>query len=425
MSLSSVKIGEEVWLTCLSHALTTETEEVMGLLLGDIELSSKGATALIWGASPQMRCERKKDRVEVNPELLAAASAQAEKMTATIKRTTRVIGWYHSHPHITVLPSHVDVRTQAMFQLLDTGFVGLIFSCFSEDAQKVGKIQVTAFQSEGGQQHALPLSTIAPVIDLDSSFSSSDNAFASHSASVEGMEQDTGDSRASKNNKAWKRSMDFYSHPDTNHSTNYQPRENPLILYNPDNTQEASVDPYDSDMTPSLQEALHRSTMDISGAEYRGKEVPLFVLPTRYLLKLDTTMTSYCDMQRVLFEEEQSAYNQAMQQNICDGKIHPHTSIHHTSTYNSSLCKLMEYCLSPAVTTLQDRLKENELRLSMLQEEAKQLEADTQSMRNDSPRRLMNHGAGGNSSPMAQSRHPFSNQGSPRSPRGGSRRRAC
>jgi hypothetical protein len=40
--------------------------------------SRGGSTALIWGASPQMRCERKKDRVEVNPELLAAASAQAE-----------------------------------------------------------------------------------------------------------------------------------------------------------------------------------------------------------------------------------------------------------------------------------------------------------------------------------------------------------
>jgi hypothetical protein len=53
-----------------------------------------------------------------------------------------------------------------------------------------------------------------------------------------------------------------------------------------------------------------------SGAEYRGKEVPLLVVPTRYLLKLDTTMISYCDMQRVLFEEEKSAYNQAMQQNI-------------------------------------------------------------------------------------------------------------
>lgn len=32
-----------------------------------------------------------------------------------------------------------DVRTQAMYQLLDSGFIGLIFSCFSEDAQKVEK----------------------------------------------------------------------------------------------------------------------------------------------------------------------------------------------------------------------------------------------------------------------------------------------
>lgn len=38
-------------------------------------------------------------------------------------------------------PYHVfdaDVRTQAMYQLLDSGFIGLIFSCFSEDANKVG-----------------------------------------------------------------------------------------------------------------------------------------------------------------------------------------------------------------------------------------------------------------------------------------------
>ncbi|XP_062232026.1 uncharacterized protein LOC133929329 [Phragmites australis] len=423
MSLTKVKISEEVWLTGLSHALTTETEEVMGLLLGDVESSSRGgATAVIWGASPQMRCERKKDRVEVNPELLAAASAQAEKMTATIGKTTRVIGWYHSHPHITVLPSHVDVRTQAMFQLLDPGFVGLIFSCFSEDAQKVGKIQVIAFQSQSGQQR-----TIAPVIDLESSWSSSDNALASQSALVEGIKQDTGDSRASKSSKARGRSpdMDFYSHPDPNHSAKHQPRENTIVAYNRDNTHEASVDPYDSDMTPSVQEALHRSNMDISGAEYVRKGVKLLVFPTRNLLKLETTLTSYCDMQRVLFEEEQSAYSQAMQQNICDGKIHPLTSIHHTSTYNSSLCKLMEYCLSPAITSLQDRLKENELRLSTLQEEAKQLEAETQSMRNDSPLPMMNHGASGSSSPMARNKHPFSNQGNPRSPSSGRWRRAC
>lgn len=35
-------------------------------------------TALIWGASPQTRSDRRKDRVETHPEQLAAASAQAE-----------------------------------------------------------------------------------------------------------------------------------------------------------------------------------------------------------------------------------------------------------------------------------------------------------------------------------------------------------
>jgi hypothetical protein len=39
MSLTEVRIGEEVWLTCLSHALSTETEEVMGLLFGDIKVT--------------------------------------------------------------------------------------------------------------------------------------------------------------------------------------------------------------------------------------------------------------------------------------------------------------------------------------------------------------------------------------------------
>ena len=35
-------------------------------------------TAIIWGASPQTRSDRRKDRVETNPEQLAAASALAE-----------------------------------------------------------------------------------------------------------------------------------------------------------------------------------------------------------------------------------------------------------------------------------------------------------------------------------------------------------
>jgi BRCA1/BRCA2-containing complex subunit 3 len=62
---------------------------------------------------------------------------------------------------------------------------------------QAGKIQVTAFQSQGGQQHNVtPLAIAPPVIDLESSWSSSDNALA-----IEGIEHDTGDSRFSKSNK--------------------------------------------------------------------------------------------------------------------------------------------------------------------------------------------------------------------------------
>lgn len=53
-----------------------------------------------------------------------------------------------------------------------------------------------------------------------------------------------------------------------------------------------------------------------SGAEYVRKEVPLQVLPSKALLELDCPLASFVDMQRVLFEEERSAYNQAILQNM-------------------------------------------------------------------------------------------------------------
>jgi hypothetical protein len=77
---------------------------------------------------------RSDDRVEISPEQLAAASDEAERLSATMGQTTRVIGWYHSHPHLAVVPSHVDVNTQAMYQQLDSAFVGLIFSVFNHGA---------------------------------------------------------------------------------------------------------------------------------------------------------------------------------------------------------------------------------------------------------------------------------------------------
>lgn len=52
------------------------------------------------------------DRVESSPEQMARCTAHAERLSRESGTRTRVVGWYHSHPHITVLPSHVDVRTQ-------------------------------------------------------------------------------------------------------------------------------------------------------------------------------------------------------------------------------------------------------------------------------------------------------------------------
>ncbi|NXI23121.1 BRCC3 deubiquitinase, partial [Sterrhoptilus dennistouni] len=108
------------------------------------------------------RSDKRKDRVEISPEQLSAASTEAEisfsrgspvKLAEMTGRPMRVVGWYHSHPHITVWPSHVDVRTQAMYQMMDQGFVGLIFSCFIEDKNtKTGRILYTCFQSIQAQK---------------------------------------------------------------------------------------------------------------------------------------------------------------------------------------------------------------------------------------------------------------------------------
>ncbi|OIW03849.1 hypothetical protein TanjilG_30125 [Lupinus angustifolius] len=384
MALTGVRMTEEVWLTCVTHSLSTETEEIMGLLLGDIQHSKNGnVIALIWGASPQTRSDRRKDRVETNPEQLTAASALADRMTASTGRTTRVIGWYHSHPHITVLPSHVDVRTQAMYQLLDSGFIGLIFSCYSEDANKVGRIQVIAFQSSDGKQQSqvlrpIPLSPVnrSSVIDIDSSPSSSENvSIRSGYLKVEGPEQDTGDSRIAGTSKGGGRSSElgnFFANADANYLGSGKGGGN----YHPNNSDTTIVDVDPMDMSESMQEAMHRSNLDLSVAEYVRKEIPLYVLPAASLINLDSPLSSYTDLQHVLFEEERTAYNQAIVQNMRDGKLHPLTFIHHTSTYQASLCKLMEYCLSPAISALQDRLRENEIRLGVLSEEAKNLEAE-------------------------------------------------
>ena len=53
------------------------------------------------------RLDKKPDRVEISEEQLVQATLRAEELAAEVNRPLRVVGWYHSHPHITVWPSHV------------------------------------------------------------------------------------------------------------------------------------------------------------------------------------------------------------------------------------------------------------------------------------------------------------------------------
>jgi BRCA1/BRCA2-containing complex subunit 3 len=131
---------DAVW-SCLAHALSTEYQEIMGLLLGHIV---NGTEAVVRRAIVLLRKDKQKDRVEVGYEDLVNAGLLTEKLALLDNFNESVIGWYHSHPHITVMPSHVDVKTQGNYQQLDSKFIGLIFSVFDK-----GKYDVCAFQSQG------------------------------------------------------------------------------------------------------------------------------------------------------------------------------------------------------------------------------------------------------------------------------------
>ncbi|KAF6021727.1 BRCC3 [Bugula neritina] len=118
----------------------------MGLLIGQLdEKSVAHVSALVI----LQRSDKRPDRCEISPEQLTDAAMFADSLEHKLKRPMRVIGWYHSHPHITVWPSHVDVRTQADYQMMDPCFVGVIFSVFNIDKQtQESQITVTCFQYE-------------------------------------------------------------------------------------------------------------------------------------------------------------------------------------------------------------------------------------------------------------------------------------
>ena len=159
-TLTHVLIEPNAYYACISHALSIESEEIMGVLLGEWNDEDAPTIVNITSILPLQRDNkvRARDRVEVNPNHMIAAQQEAERIGA------RVVGWYHSHPHITVLPSHVDSRTQGSLQSLGSGFVGLIFEAFSNDPRTgIGSLNAIAFQSDynssnsSWEYHTIPM----------------------------------------------------------------------------------------------------------------------------------------------------------------------------------------------------------------------------------------------------------------------------
>lgn len=116
----------------------------MGLLIGEKSNCCEG-TLTLTAIKISRRITKQKDRVEIDHQDMIAASEFAEGLPGT----RRVLGWYHSHPRITVHPSHVDLATQANYQLMDSDFVGLIFSVFNYDSSNnVDSKEAIAFQTD-------------------------------------------------------------------------------------------------------------------------------------------------------------------------------------------------------------------------------------------------------------------------------------
>jgi len=142
--VEEVHVSSRVLQVCWAHALSNEKEEIMGLLVGSV----KGTTVKFATLKTLKRTTREKDRVEIAPNQLVKGADFADSLKDENGQSLRVLGWYHSHPHITVHPSAVDLRTQASYQMLDSSFIGLIFSVFDFNVRSiVDKREMIAFQA--------------------------------------------------------------------------------------------------------------------------------------------------------------------------------------------------------------------------------------------------------------------------------------
>jgi len=164
----AVEVTLDTFHTCLEHVTFHQGEEMMGLLLGQ----SAGRVVRFHAPVVLKRKDKRPDRVEISPEDLSLGMKHADDLNQLVnvgspdggdvdEHQIRILGWYHSHPNITVWPSHVDLGTQDRFQMMDGDFVGLIFATYLGSADKTThNNELVAFQAERESGGALTRKTI-------------------------------------------------------------------------------------------------------------------------------------------------------------------------------------------------------------------------------------------------------------------------
>ncbi|CDS40382.1 lys 63 specific deubiquitinase BRCC36 [Echinococcus multilocularis] len=162
--MNEVRLPPSAYQTIVTHALSQEREEIIGLLCGEV----CSLYIQIYTAIPFRRITHLKDRVEVADEDMILGSQKADELGKRLGQNLCVLGWYHSHPHITVHPSDQDIRTQALYEKLNGNFFGLIVSVFdNNDANKQQTISMACFRSNKEPVKLIiePTSTITRVDD--------------------------------------------------------------------------------------------------------------------------------------------------------------------------------------------------------------------------------------------------------------------
>ncbi|TPX77165.1 hypothetical protein CcCBS67573_g01583 [Chytriomyces confervae] len=153
--MGSVIITADVYLALSTYALATEKEETLAMLMGASFASGRTNGEIAWFELILERYSIIPIRMLISLRVGGVQEISSEQLSQAISHAdatkTAVVGWAHSHPHITVLPSHVDLRCQRDQQMLSEAFVGVIISVFN-DFKGIQRVQVIAFRTikDGG-----------------------------------------------------------------------------------------------------------------------------------------------------------------------------------------------------------------------------------------------------------------------------------